>query len=361
MKTRSFLLLSLLTTVCACAPKVQESGELLSQYATDLLQDKDSPKRAAIVATSKANSKGSIFIIGEKEQTELLRDYLVEYEQYDNSNGNHVEDGLLDFSGENFVTVLDLYNSPYHDFFNKGNLDSLRRITFDHCLMAIDTVCSISPYDKVGIARKDPAKLIVLNSPYLSTFGMSDASAVFELLGSSVKIISTLDCMLSDLFSREKDSYRIAVLTSAEVTNPEVYLEPFRKECSKYNKAPSECFVFHADTTGNPLTALLDEYVAAGKVSPLDAVLIDDNVVDPASVVEMKDRISSIMNEEYMIYGPLLGKDFRIISAREAVASQCYNILRDNKLFRLKIALPEVSTYMTTDSWPIPYSDRYLQ
>ena len=361
MRKIAYTALAILLTAASCAPKVQQGSEPISQYASDIINGKDSPVRDAIAATAKPDSKGSICLIGEMTQTETLRDFLASADLFDNTCAAAVPDGIPDFAGEQFISVLDIQASPYSAFFADGQLDSLGRLTFRRCLSAIDSTCCISPYDKVGIGRKDPAKLIILNSAYLCAFAESDVASAFEQIGSSVEIVSTLGCMLSELMESRKDSYRIAVLAPEEVADPEVYLRAFRRCCTQDGIAPSECFVFHADSCRNPLAAMLDAYVAQGKVSPLDAVLVDDNIIDLEEIAAMVEKAGSVMNEEYMIYSPLLGKDFKIISAQKTVARKIFSILRENKLFRLKIARPQVSTYMTLDDRLIPYSDRYIK
>lgn len=354
-----FLLLTAFI-ICGCSSSSSKYTEPLTGKVSGIISDNSSDLHKRIAQTSGRNATGSIFIVGEYSQTALLRDRLVNIDMRDNVNASFAPDGLPDFSGEIFFTLYDSFHSPYSRYFDEDRIEELRDLAVDNGTAALDTVYAISPYDKNGLGRKVASKTIILNSAYFTAFGEYDLSTLFSTLGSSVDVISPLKCMLDEIKTIKQDSYRIAVIASNEVRNKEVYLTSFRKFCNENVKAPSECFVHYAQAGRNPLTSLLDDYVSQGRTAPLNAILIDDLRVSHYDISTTMASIGSVMDEASLKYGPLLDRDCKVVFASDAVAKHCYDRLREDGSFRLMIAKPQSSEYMTTEDWIIPYSDNYI-
>lgn len=345
----------------SCRQIQNQDEEPVSDFALAFVADRQSEANVILRSTAIKSHNGSIFVIGEYDRTSKLKDFLIADDRRDNISAAVYSDGIPDFGGEEFVVLYDFFASPYSDFFEQGTLDSLRVLTTRNCIEAVNSKCGVSPYDLEGLGSKNPAKIIVLNSAYQTAFGQHDAKFVFNALGSSVSIISPMEVMLENLFSESKDSYRIAVFASPEVDNPEVYTSLFRKECVKRDKAPSECFVFHNPSQGDPLINLLDAYKAAGKVSQLDAILVDDIRLDAESLASTYKTVNSVMDEKSVIYGSLLKKDFSFLVGKNLISDKCYDILRTENNFRLMITRPYATELMSTDRLMIPYSDKYIR
>lgn len=360
MKKRTGILLSLPVILAACGGTDQNVSEPVSEIVLEILSDKSLPENRIVAASAARNATGSIFLAGEYGQTSALKKRILSIDVRDNVSGSYSPDGIADFAGETFFTLYDSFNSPYSGFFDNDKLEDFRELAVRHCIEALDTVYSISPYDQTGLARKESAKYIILNSAYYTAFGLDDAKKLFSSLGSQVEIITPLSCMLEDLMSVNKDSYRIAVISSEEIKNPEVYQTSFRKFCNSNSKAPSECFVFNSGRKYSPVFSLLDSYIKSGRMDPLDAILVDDMNVNHASIDADLSRISSVMDEASLKYGPLLSQDCKFIFASDIVAQRCYDFLRRTSSFRLMISKPQSTDCMTIKNWIIPYSENYL-
>lgn len=361
MFSRSILhipVLSLLLAGCTSANSFQ--SEPLTGRVLEILSDKTAPEYLSLESSASRNAVGSIFVVGEYDRNQELKHFLFGVDRRNNVNGGAGSDGIADFAGEELLFLNDVKNSPYSDFFVEDRLDALRNLAVDHCLSALDTVYSISPYDVSGSGRKKPSKFVILNSSYFTAFGEYDVSYLLRSAGSAVEVITPLNCMLEELMDNDKEICRAAVLCSPEVRNPEVYQTSLRQICNKNGKASSECFVHRCAKDEDPVFGILDSYVQSQHFSPLDAILVDDCSVDSDAARCSFARIQSLMDEASLKYGPFVSKDCKLLFASEVIADRCYGFLRKNNLFRLMIARPQCEDYMTTDGWMIPYSESYI-
>lgn len=351
---------ALIVASAGCSSIKFSESDPVVRKVIEILEDKTSAAYEAVEASAARNNTGSIFVVGEYAQTSILKNRLLEIDSRDNVTGAYAPDGIADFAGERFLTLFDSENTPYSAFFDEDRLEDFRTLAVDHCLAAIDTVFSISPYDKTGQGRKQPSKFIILNSAYFSSFGEYDASFLFSSCGSAVRIVTPLTCMLEELMKVDKNSYRIGVLASGEIKNHEVYQTAFRKVCSKNTKTPSVCFVHDAEWDEDPLFGLLDSYIESGNIAQLDAILVDDHSITPDALMSTFSRIGSIMDEASLKYGPYIADDCIVVFGAESVAARCYDTLREKGFFRLMIARPQSTDCMTSDGYMIPYSNSYI-
>lgn len=346
----------------SCSQVNGPDKEPLCDYAQQIIRDKNGAPYRMIASTAPMNSKGSIVIVGEKEQTVLLGNRIAGADVRNNVSAELLSDGILDFAGEQFFMLYDEEHSPYAGVYERESADSLRRLAVELCLDAIDTVCAVSPYDRQGEGRKLQAKLIVLNSAYLTSFGEYDASELFSQIGSSVRIISPLDCMIRKMLSTEKESYRVAVFAPEGANDKEIYQTSIRKACSEMGKTLSECYVFRCDTSDvSCLSGMLDSYIENGGAGAFDFIFCDDLTIDAGQIIRESGIINSVMYEESMKYGSYISRDVIVLDSARETTDALYSHLRQSNNFRFRIAQPQKIEFMTNDGWMIPFSERYLQ
>lgn len=360
--SRTAFVISSALSLISCGNNGSIMKEPLCGYAQEILENRNGREHLLIEGSFGRNSTGCIMLAGELEQTRLLCKSLVEADIRDNVSGEFASDGLDDFAGEQFFLLYDQHRAPYSSLFSKCDADTLRHTAIELCLQGIDTVCAISPYDRKGEGRKLPAKLIVLDSPYLSSFGQYDVTELFSIIGSTVEIMSPLGCMADKILSDSRENFRIAVFAPEGVTDKEVYQNFLRKACADAGKVLSECFVYHWDGEKEmALASLLDAYSSEGGAACFDAVLCDDFKIDTQSIIGECETINSVLYEESARYGHLISKDITVLNGAEETMRAIYDYLRNTKSFRFRIAPPQFIEYMTTDGLMIPYSAHYIK
>jgi len=330
MMSKNFALVLGVLSVCSCAANVQERKEVLSDYSLSILDNKSGIEYQSIQETNSFNSQGAIYLVGELNPTISLKESFSKADLRDNTSASEVSDGLKDFAGEQIIALYDVHNTPYYSLYELSNLDSLRRNVINLCLSCIEEKCAISPYDKEGTGKKAKAKYIVLDSPYLASFGGNEAQEIFDRIGSKVRIVSPFQCMIRELTAQNKDSYRVAVYANSLVKDPEVYQKQISDLSTTVLPLPVDCYVYLNEGSNNPLKSLLDSYLANSYGTKLDAILIDDNSIDPHQIRKTLEEVRSIMNEDYTIYGHMFSEDFKLLIASESVCNDCFDFLSRN-------------------------------
>lgn len=314
----------------------------------EILADKYCPEYGILESCAVPDKYGAVFILGEETDCEVFSSALLSCDSRDNIRGNYAPDGLLDFSGERICSVVDFAGGDYSSYPASGLDDSLATQMVRLSLLAIDTLCYMSPYDLKGLAEQPRAKIVLLASSYADTYGMYDVDSLFNASGCGVFVVNPLTEMKKSAFS--KGAANVGVLAPAENLSSGLY---------------KDCVAFPAAGKGRDvLTGFLDSYLAAGYSKPLDALIVDDYSVNCDSLASSLARIRSVMNEESVLYSPLISEKFRIIDPRTVVCSVCFDILRRDNLFAHRISMPRFEKYMTVrrpEMILIPYNERYIE
>lgn len=343
----SAVLLAMTCMFCSCNAPVGTSKPVVP-LVRDILADRDCPEYGILKSCTVPDKYGAVFILGEENDCEVFSSALLACDSRDNIRGNYASDGLLDFSGERICSVVDFAGGDYSSYPVAGLDDSLATQMVRLSLLAIDTLCYMSPYDLKGLAEQPRAKIVLLASSFADTYGMYDVDSLFRASGCGVFVVNPLTEMKKSAFS--KGSVNVGVLAPAENLSSGLY---------------KDCVAFPAARKGKDvLTGFLDSYLAAGYSKPLDALIVDDYSVDCDSLVLSLSRIRSVMNEESILYSPLISEKFRIIDPRAVVCSACFDILRQDNMFAHRISLPRFEKYMTVrrpEMILIPYNERYIE
>lgn len=314
----------------------------------EILADRNSPEFGILESCTTPDKYGAVFIMGSEADCEFFSSALLNCDSRDNIRGNYVPDGLLDFSGEKICSVVDFAGGDYSSYPAAGLDDSLATQMVRLSLLAIDTLCYMSPYDLKGLAEQPRAKIVLLASSYADTYGMYDVDSLFKASGCGVFVVNPLTEMKKSAFSR--GTANVGVLAPGENLPSGLY---------------RDCVAFPAVRKGKDvLTGFLDSYLAAGYSRPLDALIVDDYSVNCDSLAVSLSRIRSVMNEESILYSPLISENFKIIDPRTVVCSVCFDILRRDNLFAHRISLPRFEKYMTVrrpEMILIPYNERYIE
>lgn len=281
-------------------------------------------------------------------------------DNYDNATGAPGRDGLPDFSGEIISGILDIANTPYSAWLSEGKEDALRDLTVKEVLLALDTLCHRSPYDREGGVRKPGAKLLVLASSYMTAYGQFDVDTLFRSLGCSVPVISPLEAMMDEVF-RGAGKVKVGVLSRREDLSSGIYSSVFSERCRRHARQGSSCTVLARRDSSGFLTAFFDDYIASGAVEALDYLIVDGYGYDVPSLYAVVDSLTSVMNPESLKYSKFISPDLKILTPEESILRSCYSKMRQMSIFSYRISYPEARGYLTAgESLLIPFSLRYV-
>lgn len=336
-----------LATLVSCKQETVYVRETIP-FVNGILSDSDGDLYRLLSGNDRLNPQASIYVVGSAERSAQLCDRMMHYDSRDNADGAFLTDGLPDFSGEKISVILDLANIPYGKFLDEGKEDYLREITVRNSLMALDTLCYLSPYDQEGLGKKSPAKLIILSSSYSDAFGLFDADTLFRGTGCAVRILSPLTAMLNQLFETHEGSLNVGIISTRSILASGIYESAFADAAQRYGRAMSQCFVYSTDDGGDALLSILDNYLEDGNDRPLDAVLVDDFNVDVTEMKATLARVTSVMSEESLTYKGIVSDSFEVIDAKTAVIEQSLDVLRKENAFSHNIYHPKAEWFATT-------------
>lgn len=346
---RIVLILSIFALAASCR-NISDAGWQTIPFVRETVSDDSSASHKVMKAYSR-NRAYSIYIIGEPEDCKRFSSKLFVCDERDNVTGNFVSDGLPDFSGEEIVSISDYAHSPYSKYLEEGREEELRELIVRECIDALDTLSFVSPYDRQGLGKRIPAKMIILTSSYSDTYGLKDVDSLYSAFGCSVRIVNPLRSMLSS--ARTAKDPCIGILTRRERLSAGIY---------------SGCYAFPKNESegADQLISFLDNYIAAGFTKPLSSIILDDPSVLSSDLEATLERVLSVMNEESFKYSRMITSDFRIINPESVTASECYDILRKENLFTHNIAFPKEVNLMSVGSPDspgyilIPFNEKFL-
>lgn len=336
------MICAVLLSVCSCRPH-KPAQRQLGSFAQTILLDRENRYYQIFDRTS-AHDNGDIAIIGDDVSVLQLVDDFISMDQMDNGTGMQDDDMLPDFCGESFTGIIDTTNTPFVKFVN-GRESELSGILMRHVISAIDTVVHVSPYDQVGIATKESAKMIIVADPCLTHYGIADADSLLKSFGCNIPIISPVDAMFEELAMSDASISTVGVICSKDLSATGIYSTRLKQAFRKYGKPDADCVVLPADRNGSMIKNFLDTYINTGFNKALDAIAID---LTEADIVTMRAELAdllSIMNAESMTYRKYISDDFVLLESYSAVIERCYSILRKTNMFSLRVSVPASSIY----------------
>ncbi len=334
--------------------KKAAAGDPPIALVSSIISDPSLPAHKLVADYNANDASKSIFVAGSPVLCESLRQKLMTVDEFDNIDGKRMQDGLPDFAGEVICTMVDFANSPYGPFVEDARLDDLREVSVRNVLAAMDTLCYINEFDRRGVASKPLPKLLVLASPYADAFGKYDIDTLFSSLGCSLPVMYPFEVMLDKVFKSKKGPVMVGVLSGKESLSPAGYEALVARKAAEEGRNGCGCIVFPSDSgVQDPLLAFLDSCLVAGRVRPLDAIIVDDPAADASNMRWTLRRITDSGNQESLSYGNLVSAGCMLQEITGTVSEECYRILRGNNLFTHNIAYPkslEFKTVLQSDS-----------
>ena len=312
-----------------------------------------------LAAYNPSSPAGPVCIVGEPERCLYLSEALMTVDRYDNVTGSAHADGLPDFAGEEFLSLLDRANAPYGGYIGASNTAWLRELAVRHVLDCLDTVSFVSHYDKEGMGRREAGKMVILASPYMAAYGRFDADTLFTVLAKGTPVISPVDLMFDEALGSLRAPANIALLADSTAITDGVYQTVFEESVRRTGLRGS-LLIPSAPAREKVLASFLDAYEAAGYTKPLDALVVDDFGV---SIDSLNAELASVrveLSDESLRYGKMLSPAFRIIDIRSLVTRVCYARMRKDNSFTHNIAYPKADALISaprTDLAPDSYAE----
>lgn len=191
---RIFLIAVVLSGAASCARRV-ESTFVAIPFVDDLLAD-SLPALKSYAALS-GKTSGNIALVGDPSECLKVSEELMTSDKFDNVDGRRVSDGLPDFAGETFVSILDLYDAPFDSIMFKKDSVALREISVRDCVYALDTSFSFTPYGGRASISKGSPKVLVICSPLVTECALADIEDFFSKIGCQIPVISSKDTAYS--------------------------------------------------------------------------------------------------------------------------------------------------------------------
>lgn len=346
-------ILPLLFAAVSCT-KPATPGRLPVKLVTDIVSG--AVKGGEVISeAAEPVAAGEIYIAGSPASASQFKDKFVYCDIFENVRGNFWSDGLRDFAGETFSCISDWANAPYDRLAaTAAGTDSLRELAVRYALAALDRKCNVSVYDLDGNARKTPAKILIFTDPWMHEYGLFDVDTLFTLTSCKVPVISPQDLLFDEALAGDRKSFNIGLICDSTYRGKGIYEKIFKSKCKSHDIVGTRFFEGSADGGPGCLFRFLDQYEAAGNVSPLDAILIDDPNVDMEQFRKDLQAARDYSREEYFNYGKYVSPNLCLQNSCELVMRRCYSILRSGSLFTHRIAQPEFKNYTVS---PRPWAE----
>lgn len=360
------VLAALVTYICLSRKNPVAQAPAPVHYVSEIIGDSSMPEHRMIVGYNAKDASSAVFILGTGDRCSTLCDAIVGCDDFDNVDGSRMPDGLKDFAGESICTVTNFGGFDLSETYSEA---AMRDLTVRNAVMAMDTLCFVSPYDRSGMGKKPLAKMLVLASPEMVLNGRYDVDSLFHALGCTLPVISPAELMLDAAFAESAPGkkFTVGVLCSPVSPSAAAYDALIRKKAAKAGVDSVACITFAAEAGTDALKSFLDSYSASAPDAPIDVLLIDDMAQDPAVIEESLLHITSVMNAESMTYGNLISKNFRILDPRPLVCGAIYSYLRSSNLFTHFISQPKRFEYMLLPKEGserslimLPFNERYV-
>ena len=326
-----------------------------------IINDTQSPEHKFLHAFNPASPHGDIVLLDAPERCFCLSERFLSCDDRDNVDGGPAQDFLPDFAGERITSALDIVYTPYDRFAAAGNGDALRDVTVRAALAAMDTLCSLGPFDHEMKSRKPSAKLLLITSPFMAAYGGFDVDTLFRSTVGTVPVLSGPEVMFSCVMDAREGASNIAVLSDSAAVRAGVYQTIFKEYCRKRGDSYSTLTALavpgdesddpDSPAFGTPSDAfkqILDQYSRSGRSAALNALVVDDFTFPIDSLRASYGTILSHPSDENAFYRKMLAKDFTFIDGAKTVTDACYRYLRTRNLFTHNVAYPIASAFITS-------------
>lgn len=341
-------LVSVAVSAVTCAPK-EVQGIEASPFVEQVINDLSHPARKTLSAFDAGNEKGGIAVFDEEKRCLQLSGLLISQDYFDNIDGAKVQDFLPDYAGETVLSII-----PSGLSFEGMDKDAFGDFAAKLILAAMQPECSDDKFDLSHHSKKIPAKIVVIGSTTVGSFGIDDAQSLLDALGCDFPIISAVRSSIAQVFESQKAPFAIGVISENDSLCVKAYHNEFARAARMASDNGSRCFVTSvSDADGakdtEPLFQFLDSYLDSGVSTPLNALIIDNSSINISSLEASLELIRTEPTAQNAVYRKLLAKDFRFIDAMESAAVQCYRTLRARNAFTHNIAYPKSEVYLMAE------------
>ncbi|MBO4446918.1 MAG: hypothetical protein J5764_02195 [Bacteroidales bacterium] len=363
----AYLMPAMLLLALSCQERTVTQRHPVS-YVTEIISDASCAEHKLLYGRNPDARDEAIFLAGPPEEVFQLARAFMKADYFDNSTGGAVPDSIPDFSGETFAGILDELYSPYGAQLAGGNETLLREVAAKAAVMAVDTSCFVSPYDREGGLVKVSSKLIVLTSSCMAAYGQFDVDTLFRALGCNIPVLSPLQCMMDEIFAEtDGEDVHVGVVAPRSSLSSGVYSSLFSAHCRNLGLEGSRCTVLAGRDSVSVIAGFFDDYIASGATEPLDYLIVDDFGADREELLADVSRMVSVMSPESLKYREFFAKDFKLLTPAEAILKGCYAKMRSNGLFSFRISRPASCYYLTVRApeslgrsfMLIPFTERY--
>lgn len=349
----SILMLAMVLTACERNKKVSEP---YLPFVKQALTDTSSVSRHILDNYVPDNVAGSIAVIGDFDPVcRMVSDFLCS-DRFDNIDGREQPDELHDFAGETFTPVFDMANSPYADYIEAENIPAMREAAVSMAVASLGSSCYSNTFDEEMTSPRIPAKVLIVDSPYLCRYALKDIDTLLVSAGIDVPVLSLSDEMMNRAGKRHQNGL-IAVLAGSKEIEHGLYKGVYERCRNGSDSFPD--YIEHTVSGGDSKTIFmefLDNYLASGAQDKISAVLVgvSSDSLNVRALSEVLEEIRTSQGLDMENYRAVLDENFEFIGGEDAVIQACYNVLRDHNLFTHRIAYPSVKAYVTVPSSSVP-------
>lgn len=349
----SILMLAMVLTACERNKKVSEP---YLPFVKQALTDTSSVSRHILDNYVPDNVAGSIAVIGDFDPVcRMVSDFLCS-DRFDNIDGREQPDELHDFAGETFTPVFDMANSPYAGYIEAENIPAMREAAVSMAVASLGSSCYSNTFDEEMTSPRIPAKVLIVDSPYLCRYALKDIDTLLVSAGIDVPVLSLSDEMMNRAGKRHPNGL-IAVLAGSKEIEHGLYKGVYERCRNGSDSFPD--YIEHTVSDGDSKTIFmefLDNYLASGAQDKISAVLVgvSSDSLNVRALSEVLEEIRTSQGLDMENYRAVLDENFEFIGGEDAVIQACYNVLRDHNLFTHRIAYPSVKAYVTVPSSSVP-------
>ena len=250
--------LGIIAVLAAACQGSESSSHKLALYSRYLLSDTTQTDFRILSSCGKVGRMGKIYVLGEPDEARSLSSFLLTCDQFNNVDGHARPDGLLDFAGEDFCAILDELHAPYGSLVASGHKDSLTALTIRNFISAVDTTYYLNSYDVDKLGRKKSAKMVVLASSHVSSYGYFDIDSLCQIAGCNIPLVTPLHAMLDEAWTKHGKGLNIGIWSSDSTGLSGVYADVMASEKRLRGDALAEYSVI------SPCAAVYATAVAVG-------------------------------------------------------------------------------------------------
>ena len=338
---------------CGRNSKVNEPYLPLVKLA---LTDTSSAEHHILANYAQDNVSGSIAVIGDFDPVCDLIAECLKSDRFDNIDGRECSDELHDFAGETFSPVFDIANAPYDGYLDAENIQAMREAAVTMAIASMGSVSYANTFDTQLLATRTPAKLLIVDSPYLCTYAVHDIDTLLVSKGIKMPVLSATEELFKRAGERHKDGL-VVVFSDAKTLEHGLYNTVYERVKGDNDAFPEYMeYVDSFPDSKSALRSFLDSYTSSGASKKISAILVG-NSSDSLNVTALGATLEEIrvsQGLEMENYRSVLADDFEFISSDDAVIRACYRELRKRNLFTHRISYPTVKAFVTVPSAEVP-------